>query len=134
MVNSNSQARAAVIQALYQYDVAKSEAHDLESIIGQFLANPANKNIRKKFFRESFEYIGNNFASLDAILIPLLDIKLEQLDIIERAILRLAIYELTQTEVKDKIIVNEAIELAKKFANSEGYKYINGVLDKFMQK
>lgn len=61
----------------------------------------------------------------------LIDRKIKELNQVECAVLRLAVYELMyRLDVPYKVIINEALELTKKFGSIEGYKYINGVLDK----
>ena len=65
------------------------------------------------------------------LFLPMLDRVLSQLDPIETAILRLGIFELSQrVDVPYKVVINEYVELAKKYGATESHKYINGVLDK----
>ena len=69
--------------------------------------------------------------ALDAYLEPLLDRPLNQLDPIELAVLRLGLFELRERiDVPFKVVINEAVSLAKKFGATESHKYVNGVLDK----
>ena len=69
--------------------------------------------------------------TLEAGLAPLLDRELDELDPIERTLLRMGAWELTERlDVPYKVVINEAVALAKKFGATDGYKYINGVLDK----
>ncbi|MBP6797920.1 MAG: transcription antitermination factor NusB, partial [Luteimonas sp.] len=69
-------------------------------------------------------------ASLDEALRPFLDRTVEEVDPIERAVLRIAAYELThRVDVPYRVVLNEAIETAKRFGSEHGHTYINGVLD-----
>jgi N utilization substance protein B len=69
--------------------------------------------------------------ALEATLEPLLDRKLSELDPIERTLLRMGTFELAhRPDVPYKVVINEAVSLAKKFGATDGHKYINGVLDK----
>ena len=72
-----------------------------------------------------------SLASLDASLSPHLDRSLESVDPVERAILRIGAFELARhPEIPYRVVINEAIELAKVFGGEQGHKYVNGVLDK----
>jgi N utilization substance protein B len=68
---------------------------------------------------------------LDALLEPLLDRKLSELDPVERSLLRLGAFELRERiDVPYRVVINEAVALAKKFGASESFRYVNGVLDR----
>ena len=70
-------------------------------------------------------------AELDREISPLLDRRLEDLDAVELAILRLGAYELSRRmEVPYRVVINEGVELAKSFGATDGHKYVNGILDK----
>lgn len=70
-------------------------------------------------------------AELDREISPLLDRRLEELDAVELAILRLGAYELSRRmEVPYRVVINEGVELAKSFGATDGHKYVNGILDK----
>jgi N utilization substance protein B len=70
-------------------------------------------------------------AELDAMMQPMLDREVKALDPIEISLLRLGLYELAhRIDVPYKVVINEAVELAKVFGATDGYKYINGVLDR----
>ena len=69
--------------------------------------------------------------SLSADLAPCLDRPIEQLSPVERAVLLVAVYELKHhVDIPYRVVINEAVELAKTFGGADGYKYVNGVLDK----
>ena len=72
-----------------------------------------------------------NIETVDFAISPYIDRAFDELDPIEKAILRLAVYELRfESDVPYKVVINEAIEVAKVFGADESHKYINGVLDK----
>lgn len=120
-------ARRLLLQALYQWQIADGEILD---IIKQFRdENPGKMDW--EYFEEVFTAIPDEVATMDARLAPLLDRDTKSLDPIERALLYLGTYELThRIDVPYRVVINEAVELAKMFGATESHKYINGVLDK----
>lgn len=81
------------------------------------------------------ENVPKNVTSLDEIIEPHLDRKLGSIDLIEHAILRIATYELQfEKDIPVNVVLDEAIDLAKIFTSENGYKYINGVLDKIAKQ
>jgi len=72
-----------------------------------------------------------NVSDIDAVISPYVDRPLDDIDHVEKAILRVAVFELKDcTDVPYRVVINEAIELAKSFAADDSHKFINGVLDK----
>lgn len=120
-------ARRLLLQALYQWQIADGEILD---IIKQFRdENPGKMDW--EYFEEVLTAIPNEVATIDARLAPLLDRDTKSLDPVERALLYLGTYELTyRLDVPYRVVINEAVELAKMFGATESHKYINGVLDK----
>ena len=85
----------------------------------------------KPYCRHLLRQTIENVEAVDFTMSGYLDRSLDELDPIEKAILRLAVYELQfQPDVPYKVVINEAIEVAKVFGAEDGHKYINGVLDK----
>jgi len=122
--------RARVVQALYQWLVS---GDDLAEIEQQFL-NQKEGKISKAFFSNLFINIPKNISLLDEIIKPSLDRSLHELGPTERAVLYLGVYELKfQPEVPYKVVINEAIELAKLYGAEGAYKLINTSLDKIAQ-
>jgi N utilization substance protein B len=122
-------ARQCVVQALYQWQCAGTNLVDIEL---QFHAEHDMEGVDETYFSELLHAIPMQTASLDNHLQPYLDRTLAEVSPTEIAILRLAAYELLQhPEIPYKVILNEAIELAKIFGAEESHKYINGVLDPF---
>lgn len=121
-------ARILALQAIYQWQfAAESEAN----IKQQFLDKLNTQKVDVEYFCDLIEGVFKNILIIDNMIQPLLDRKLTNLDKVELAVLRLAVYELLKRlDVPPKVIINEALELTKSFGSIEGYKYINGVLDK----
>ena len=128
MSRQRSKARSLAVQAIYQWQVAGQNVPD---IVNQFLAEHAGKKVDTDYFRELVEGVPGNLVSLDQGLSPHLDRSLESIDPVERAILRIGAYELARhPEIPYRVVINEAIELAKIFGAEQGHRYVNGVLDK----
>lgn len=122
-------ARCLLVQALYQWQLSGNNISDVEV---QFLSNEENvKKVDIDYFRELLHAIPQNLDRVQAVFEPYLDRAIQNVDPVELAILRLSCYELSQRiELPYKVIINEALELAKIYAAEESYKYINGVLDR----
>jgi len=129
-VTPKQRSRARVVQALYQWLVS---GDDLAEIEQQFL-NQKEGKISKAFFSNLFINIPKTISLLDEIIEPSLDRSLHELGPTERAVLYLGVYELKfQPEVPYKVVINEAIELAKLYGAEGAYKLINTSLDKISQ-
>lgn len=120
-------ARTLVMQALYQWHVAKAEPLEIEA---QFHEQNGGK-IDWEYFSEVFLEIPKQQETLEAHILPLLDRDISALGPVERALLYLGTFELTnRIDIPYKVVINECVELAKSFGATESHKYINGVLDK----
>jgi N utilization substance protein B len=83
------------------------------------------------YFEDLLRGVEKHCAELDAGLVPFLDREMMQVDPLERAVLRLAAYELRyRLDVPYRVVINEAIEVTKRFGAEHGHTYVNGVLDK----
>jgi N utilization substance protein B len=103
--------------------------------ISQIELTIATTNDMSKVDMEYFQALLNGVAQkveeLDATIKPYLGRLPEELDPVEKAILRIATYELVERmDVPKKVVINEAIELAKSFGAEDSHKFVNGVLDK----
>ena len=128
MSRQRSRARHYAVQALYQWQLA---GQDVGDIVAQFLTGPEAAKFDHEYFRDLLRGVTTRAAELDVHLSPHVDRPIAQIDPVERAILRLGAYELAQhPEVPYRVVINEAVELAKTFGAEEGHKYVNGVLDK----
>lgn len=123
-----SWARRCAAQALYEWQISGQEP---SRIAAQFLADEDLNKADPDYFRELVHQIPARVAEIDAALEPFLDRPLAQVDPVERAILRIGGYELMQhPELAYRIVINEAVELAKTFGAEQGHRYVNGILDK----
>jgi N utilization substance protein B len=92
-------------------------------------------NVDFEYFHEILHGVPRELTSLDKIISPLLDRNTEELTPVELSILRLATYEMIhRIDVPYKVVINEAVELAKSFGATDGHKYVNGVVDKIAQQ
>lgn len=122
-------ARQFAVQAIYQWQMTHV---NVGMIIDQFLVDQDLSKTDLDYFRDLVSGVIQNCDELDQVLAPYLARKMTEMDQVDKAILRLAMYELTQRkDVPFKVVINEAIELAKDFATDESHKYVNGVLDKY---
>jgi N utilization substance protein B len=122
------EARSLAMQALYQWHLA---GQDLQDIQAQFFIDNEGIKFDTDYFIELLHGIPKNLAEIDAEIKPHLDRTMAELDPIELAILRLGAYELlNRKDIPYKVVLNEAVELAKTYGATDGHKYINGVLDK----
>ncbi len=121
-------ARRCAAQALYQWQLTGQEP---AGIATQFLADQDLGKADPEYFRELVFQIPAHAEEIDAVLTPFLDRPIVQVDPVERAILRIGGYELMQRpDIAYRIIINEAVELAKVFGAEQGHRFVNGVLDK----
>jgi N utilization substance protein B len=121
-------ARHYGMQALYQWHMAGAS---LSAIEAEFRSDYDFSQVDDDYFRALLHGVPARVDELEAILAPLLDRSLEDLDPIERTLLRMGVFELVERiDVPYKVVINEEVALAKKFGATDGHKYINGVLDK----
>jgi N utilization substance protein B len=103
----------------------------IEDIISQFREEQEFANVDVGFFESLVKGVAREQETLDLKLAQNLDRPIEQLDVMERVILRIGAWELLhQPETPFQVILDEAIDLAKRFGAEQGHSYINGVLDK----
>lgn len=128
MTALRTRARRFAMQALYQWDLSGT---DLASIEAQFREDEDFGNVDAEYFHELLHEIPSHLERVDAHYQTFLDRPVKELDPVERALLRVASYELeTHLEVPYRVVINEAVNLTKKFGAEQAYKYVNGVLDK----
>jgi len=125
---SRHRARRSAVQALYQWDLTEQAPDQIEAhFINEYDLTGTDMDYFDLLIREVPLY----HQELDANLTPYLDRSMDQIDPVEKAILRLAAYELEfQQNIPCKAILNEAVELSKTFGAEHGYRFVNGVLDK----
>jgi N utilization substance protein B len=121
-------AREFAVQAVYSWQMSKNPVEQIELSI---VTSNDMKKVDTEYFLELLRAVVKDCAELDKKMKPYLGRLPEELDPVEKAILRIATYELvTRIDVPYKVVINEAIELAKSFGAEESHKFINGVLDK----
>lgn len=121
-------AREMALQGVYSWMLSNNDVASIE--LNLATSNEMGK-VDMPYFQELLQGSIRQVTDLDAAIKPYLGRLPEELDPIEKAILRIATYELTQRiDVPYKVVINEAIELAKVFGAEESHKFVNGVLDK----
>lgn len=125
-------ARRLALQAIYSWQMSDNAVADVEL---EFLTNHDIKGVDVEYFRTLLVGVTQTSYELDDIYRPYLNRGVAEVDQIDRAILRLATYELKALQdTPYKVIINEAIELAKAFAADDSHKFVNGVLDKTLAR
>ena len=125
---SRRRSREFAMQGLYQWQLAGASAATIES---QMANAKGFDKIDRAYFSALLEGAIRESERLQTALQPFLDRKVAELSPIERAILLIATYELeNQIDIPYRVVINEAVELAKSYGGTDGFKYVNGVLDK----
>ncbi len=124
-------ARHYAVQALYQWEMAGASLSKIEA---EFLADNDMNHVDVEYFRDILKGVPNNLTELDEMLVPCLSRGIEEVTPVEKAILRLAAFELAhRIDVPYKVVINESVDLSKKFGATESHKFINGALDQLAQ-
>lgn len=127
-LSARSRARRRALQAVYAWQLSGAA---MPAIIEQFRHEQDMQVADLEYFEDLLRGVECHRVELDAGLTPLLDRGIGEVDPIERATLRLAAYEFKyRPDVPYRVVLNEAIELAKRFGADQGHTYVNGVLDK----
>ena len=125
---SRHKARRAAVQALYQWQLTGQSPGDIER---HFILGHEMEDVDMDYFHHLVCEIPLHKCELDDHILPHLDRKLGEVDPVELACLRLGAYEFEfHPEIPYKVVLNEAVELAKTFGAEHGHKYVNAILDK----
>ena len=128
MKSARRRAREYALQGLYQWQLSGAPAADIRAQLAE------DQHFDKADAAYFDALLGGTIAAAEALkgeLAPLLDRKVESLSPVERGILLLAAWELKHSpDIPFRVVINEAIELAKDYGGTDGYKYVNGVLDR----
>lgn len=125
-------ARRFAVQGIYEWQMSHNPVHEIEA---RTRAVNAMHKVDIGYYHELLSQVVAQQDSIDALLIPALDRELDALDGVELATLRLGVYELhAHLEIPYRVVLDEAIELAKHFGGTDSHKYINGVLDRVAQQ
>ena len=125
-------ARRLAVQALYQWQLA---GQDIQEIEDQFISDHTGEQTDLEYFRELIHQVPAHLGDIDREIGQVLDRPFQEVDPVERAILRLGTYELRfRPDIPFRVVINEAVQLAKVFGAEHGHKYANSVLDKIARK
>ncbi len=125
---ARSRARRRALQAVYAWQLS---GQDINLVIAQFRDEQDMEVADLDYFEDLVRGVENNLAKLDEELRSHADRDIAQIDPIERGVLRIAAYELLfRIDIPYRVVLNEAIETAKRFGAEHGHTYVNGVLDK----
>lgn len=125
---ARSRARRRALQALYGWQL---NGRPVPQLLEEFRHEQDMEVADLDYFEDLITGAIGSLAEIDAVLVRHLDREIEQVDPIERAVLRLAGYELMRRlDVPYRVVINEAIESTKRFGAEHGHTYVNGVLDK----
>ena len=124
---ARSRARRFTLQALYQMQLTGDLATEVER---QFRADNDMKRVDTTYFHELLSGVAARESELLEVIVPKLDRGINEIDPVEKAILLIGTFELTERiDIPYRVVINESIEMAKQFGASESYKYINSILD-----
>jgi N utilization substance protein B len=130
--SARRQSRELATQGLYQWLLSNASTGEIDA---QLRGAQGYDKADRELLETILYGVIREHADLAAALTPNLDRPIEQLSPVERAVLLAATFELKhQIETPYRVIINEAVELTKTFGGSDGYKYVNGVLDKLAVK
>ena len=125
--HARSRARRRALQAVYAWQLSHTA---INKVIDQFQNEQDMEVADQEYFEDLVRGVEANLGTLDEALSHFLDRDIAQVDPIERAVLRIAAYELRhRIDVPYRVVINEAIETTKRFGSEHGHTYVNGVLD-----
>ncbi|HEB87808.1 MAG TPA: transcription antitermination factor NusB [Gammaproteobacteria bacterium] len=131
-LNSRTRARRLAMQGIYEWQMSNNNIGDIET---RLLIDSNARHLDLELFRELLLNVPKETDELDMHISEYTDRPMAALDPVECAILRLGAYELLRRPaVPYRVVINEAVELAKTFGAEAGHKYVNGVMDKLAVK
>lgn len=117
-----------LVRALYQWQIAATPEHEL---LAQFAAADGFAGVDEQHFRRLLSAVLTDVAALDGIIAEHATRGIDQLDAVGRAVLLMALAELMHcSDVPTKVVINEAVELAKRYGAADSFRFVNAVLDK----
>lgn len=129
---ARSRARELIVQSLYQMQITGTGEADL---LAQFRERPDYARVDQPYFDEVLSGILRSSADIEASIDKFADRPISQLDPVERGILLLGVYELKEKpDVPFKVVINESVNIAKRFGAVDGHKYINALLDRAVRE
>ena len=125
-------ARRNAVQALYQWDLTEQDPSDIEET---FIEGHDLSKVDQDYFRHLIRNVPLYHLEIDDRLSQYIKRGVDKIDPVERAILRIGTYELEyEKTIPYKAVIDEAIELTKVFGSEEGYRFVNGVLDRLAKE
>lgn len=132
MSRARSLARKRAVQALYMWQMTGQNVSDIDQ---QFVLEHDMNKVDMDYFRELLHRVPALVDELDEHIEPVLDRAFDELDPVEKAVMRLGVYELKhRPDIPYKVAINEAVKLAKTYGAEEGHKYVNSILDSVARK
>lgn len=126
--NPRSRARRLAMQSLYEWQMS---GNSIDKIISQYAVDEQMRNVDEAYFRELSSGVVEHAEELDRTITAYITRPYNEIDPVEKAVLRLGTFELKfKPEVPYRVVINEAVELAKTFGAEASHKFINGVMDK----
>lgn len=123
-----SKSRRALLQALYQWQMGKQPPGEIEE---WFRAEQDLRNADLDYFHELLHRIPDCVPELDRVLFALTDRVEKDIDTVELTVLRIGAYELCyRLEIPYRVVIDEAVELVKRFGSEEGYRFVNGIINR----
>ena len=128
IASDRTRARRYAVQALYEWQVSGNAPNEIEQ---QFLIEHQSRKFDRPYFNELLMGISEQVKELDEEIAPLSERPFKDVDIVEKAILRLGCFELkNRIDIPYRVVINEAIELTKTFGAEEAHRFVNGTMDK----
>ena len=125
---ARTRSRRRALQAVYAMQLSGVDA---KNAIAQFAHEQAHEVADLEYFEDVVRGVGSHRKALDASLEPFLDRTIDEVDPIERAMLRIAAYELQhRLDVPYRVVIDEALKTVKRFGSEHGHTYVNSVLDR----
>lgn len=132
MSKPRSLARKRAVQALYMWEMTGVNLSDIDH---NFVLEHDLSKVDYKYFQELLHKIPSNIDDIDSHIHAYLDRPFSEVDPVERAIMRVGVYELQhRPDIPYRVVINEAVELAKIFGAEDGYKYVNSIVDNAAKK
>lgn len=129
---SRQRSRGLLVKALYQAQLA---GHDFRELVGQFASDPDFEKSDQAYFRELLGIVLAETGELDALITRHAARSLEQLDAVGRAILWVGLAELKhRADVPTKVVINEGVQLAKRYGATDSFRFVNAMLDKLSRE
>lgn len=126
--NSRRRSRELALQGIYQWRLTNDDQEQIEK---QIRAEKGMGRYDAEFFSKLLRGVLTKHAELEMIVSEHLDRTLDELSPVEFSVLLIGAYELIyHPEIPYRVVINEAVELAKTFGGTDGHKFVNGVLDK----